>query len=142
MNSPIGRIHFPLLAAFVEKRLDVRHLLQEITLREAELVRRDRGGERIDAEVVDLEKKVLEIIRYFCTLVLTRQFTPKLSRTTCVSFWNHIWMVLFGDTDVCFDIGELASPSTRADMRANELLFGTLFQSGGRRRTPWCVRSK
>ncbi|KAF9420285.1 hypothetical protein BGZ94_009173 [Podila epigama] len=75
----------------------------------------------------------LEIVRYFCTLIITEQFDQKLSETTCVSFWNHVWILLFGDTDVIFDIGELASAATKADMQSIEILFGSLSQTGGRK---------
>ncbi|KAG0197470.1 hypothetical protein BGX33_000596, partial [Mortierella sp. NVP41] len=124
-SSRLEGILSPLRNAF-EERLDVKYLMEEVSLRDADIVRRERDGEKADEEMLELEKKTLEIIRYL-------QFDQKLSETTCVSFWNHVWIILFGGTDIFFDMGELASTATKTDMQAIEVLFGTLSQTGGRK---------
>ncbi|KAF9578458.1 hypothetical protein BGW38_005723, partial [Lunasporangiospora selenospora] len=118
--------------AFVGK-LDVKYLMEEISLHFANSIRCERDGEKTDKDLLELERMTLEIIRYFCMLIITKQFDQKLSETTCVSFWNHIWIILFGSTDITFDMGELASTATKADMQAMEILFGSLSQTGGRK---------
>jgi hypothetical protein len=66
-------------------------------------------------------------------LIITRRFDQNLSETTCVSFCNHVWIILFDNTDIFFDMGELASTATKVDMQAVEILFGTLSQTSGRK---------
>ncbi|KAF9150953.1 hypothetical protein DFQ26_001415, partial [Actinomortierella ambigua] len=66
-------------------------------------------------------------------LIVGKQFEHQLSETTCVAYWNYVWTILIGGTDLVFDMGKLASSATKADMQAIEILFGTLSQTGGRK---------
>ncbi|KAF9972813.1 hypothetical protein BGZ73_003997 [Actinomortierella ambigua] len=113
--------------------LDVKHLMDEISLRLAGIVNQERDGRDVDKETLELERVALEIIRYFCILIVGKQFELRLSETTCVAYWNYVWTILFGGTDLVFDMGELASSATKADMHAIEILFGSLSQTGGRK---------
>lgn len=79
---------------------------------------------------------LIHTLSYFpisCMLIFSKQFEHRLSETSCVAYWNYVWTILFGGTDLVFDMGELTSLATKADMHAIEILFGSLSQTGGRK---------
>ncbi|CAO3565442.1 unnamed protein product [Mortierella alpina] len=130
--SQLEEVLSPLREVY-NKTFNAEYLMEEIMIRSADIVKRERDGEKAVEGMQEVEKKVLEIIRYFCMLIVFRQCDHKLSETTCVSFWNHVWVILFGNTDIFFDMGELASAATKTDMQAIETLFGDVSQTGGRK---------
>jgi hypothetical protein len=56
----------PSLRDAFDNRFDVKYHMEEILLRDTDIVRRERDGEKLDKETLELEKKTLEIIRYCC----------------------------------------------------------------------------
>ncbi|KAF9212617.1 hypothetical protein BGZ59_006519 [Podila verticillata] len=68
------------------------------------------------------------------TLLNSGDFERKRSEDTCVFVWKYVRTTLIGKgSRVVFDVDELASEATKADIHKTELLFGTLTQSGGRK---------
>ncbi|KAF9939996.1 hypothetical protein BGZ65_008668 [Modicella reniformis] len=109
---------------------DLKRLKQEIELSKAEIVNLKRSGKSFNNADMVIQSQVYELIDYFCLMILKNQFGNRLSEATCVTLWNHVWAILFGDTEeILVDIGELASASTKADIHALVTLFGTTSQS-------------
>ncbi|KAF9902262.1 hypothetical protein EC991_005081 [Linnemannia zychae] len=114
----LAKVLSPLQESFAKNDYDLNFLQQEVELRLAELVLCERdGGWATKEEKVDL--------------AVSRQ--NKNSETECIAYWSHVWRILFTKTCIIVNTGEIASVATRDDMHMNELLFGTVTQSGGRK---------
>ncbi|KAF8925251.1 hypothetical protein BGZ52_007109, partial [Haplosporangium bisporale] len=128
---------------FHASKYDLTWLHQEVQLLLAELVRHERAeppdtrenaaGRDRTAERKN-KQKALAIILYLATLLNSGDFERKRSEDTCVFVWKYVRTTLIGKgSRVVFDVDELASEATKADIHKTELLFGTLTQSGGRK---------
>ncbi|KAF9180760.1 hypothetical protein BGZ50_006015 [Haplosporangium sp. Z 11] len=134
----LQEILIPLQKTFDEHDLDVEFLQQEVELRLADVARceRERDGgwtSKEEKSRLEISRQVYHILHYLCLMINNVQFEDKKSETACVGFWSHIWAVLFAKTVLVFDNGELASQATKGDMQINEILFGNVSQTGGRK---------
>jgi hypothetical protein len=132
----LAKVLSPLQESFAKNDYDLNFLQQEVELRLAELVLCERDGSWVTKEEkVDLavSRQVYQILHFFCVVIGSGQFENKNSETECVAYWSHVWRILFTKTCIIVNTGEIASVATRDDMHMNELLFGTVTQSGGRK---------
>ncbi|KAF8936383.1 hypothetical protein BGZ47_009536 [Haplosporangium gracile] len=125
----LAKVLSPLQESFAKNDYDLNFLQQEVELRLAELVLCERDGSWVTKE----EKVDLAMSRQVCVVMGSGQFENKNSETECVAYWSHIWRILFTKTCIIVNTGEIASIATKEDMHTNELLFGTVTQSGGRK---------
>ncbi|KAI9241313.1 MAG: hypothetical protein BYD32DRAFT_457973 [Podila humilis] len=128
---------------FHASKYDLTWLHQEVQLLLAELVRHERAeppdtrenaaGRDRTAERKN-KQKALAIILYLATLLNSGDFERKRSEDTCVFVWKYVRTTLIGKgSRVVFDVDELASEATKADIHKTELLFGTLTQVNERK---------
>ncbi|KAG0291058.1 hypothetical protein BGZ98_003181 [Dissophora globulifera] len=132
----LAKILSPLQESFARNDFSLNFLQQEVELRLAELVLCERDGNWVTKEEkADLvvSRQVYQILHFFCVVIGSGQFENKNSETECVAYWSHVWRILFARTCIIVNTGEIASVATKEDMHINELLFGTVTQSGGRK---------
>ncbi|KAI8348348.1 hypothetical protein B0O80DRAFT_502021 [Mortierella sp. GBAus27b] len=132
----LAKVLSPLQESFAENDYDLNFLQGEVELRLAELVLCERDGKWVTKEAkVDgmVSRQVYQILHFFCVVIGSGQFENKNSETECVAYWSHVWRILFTKTCIVVNTGEIASVATKEDMHINELLFGTVTQSGGRK---------
>ncbi|KAG0324184.1 hypothetical protein BG000_002308 [Podila horticola] len=132
MSDLLRPLHDKFLATNYDLGLfqrEVKYLQAELAHQwDTELPSRERATERKRKE------QALTIILYLSVLIDNGNFERKRSEDTCVFVWNFVWTILFGkESGILFDVGELASAATKADIHKAELLFGTLTHSGGRK---------
>ncbi|KAG0261121.1 hypothetical protein BG011_001334 [Mortierella polycephala] len=138
LTPVLQEILMPLQKTFDEHDLDVEFLQQEVEFRLADIARceRERDGgwtSKEERSRLEISRQVYHVLHYFCLMITNEQFEDKKSETACVGFWSHVWAVLFAKTVLVFDNGELASKATKGDMQINEVLFGNVSQTGGRK---------
>lgn len=77
---------------------------------------------------------LFNIIHQFnCVAMGSGKFENKNSETEGVAYWSHIWGIMFTKTCIIVNPGEITSVTTKEGTHINELLFGTVTQSGSRK---------